>query len=53
VELKLRHSAAYVSQQHRRYMKPGFLRSLVTVRGLQMNCEAAEAYEVIRMMVPR
>jgi LmbE family N-acetylglucosaminyl deacetylase len=53
IELKIRHSSAYVSQQHRPYMRPEFLRSLVAVRGLQMNAPAAEAYEVIRMMVPR
>jgi len=52
LEVKRRHAAAYVSQSGRAYMQAGFLDSLATVRGVQMNAPAAEAYEVIRMVVP-
>jgi LmbE family N-acetylglucosaminyl deacetylase len=52
VEIKIRHAAAYVSQQHRTYMSASFLASLAAVRGVQMNAPAAEAFEVVRMVVP-
>lgn len=52
VALKVRHAAAYVSQQHRPYVRREFLEGLATVRGVQVNAAAAEAYEVIRMVVP-
>jgi LmbE family N-acetylglucosaminyl deacetylase len=52
VEIKIRHAAAYVSQQHRTYMSATFLASLAAVRGVQMNAPAAEAFEVVRMVVP-
>lgn len=48
--LKVAHAACYVSQQHRPYMKPDFIRSLGMVRGVQINRAAAEAYEVVRMI---
>lgn len=51
IEVKVRHAAAYVSQQHRTYMSEQFLRGLAAVRGVQMNTPAAEAFEVIRMVV--
>jgi N-acetylglucosamine malate deacetylase 1 len=51
IEVKVRHAAAYVSQQHRSYMSEQFLRGLAAVRGVQMNTPAAEAFEVIRMVV--
>ena len=52
LEIKARHAAAYVSQRHRPYMSHDFLRSLAVVRGLQMNTDAAEAFEVVRLVVP-
>jgi LmbE family N-acetylglucosaminyl deacetylase len=52
VELKIRHAAAYVSQQHRAYMSAEFVAALATVRGVQVNAPAAEAFEVVRMVVP-
>jgi LmbE family N-acetylglucosaminyl deacetylase len=51
VERKIQHAACFRSQQHRPYMNPDFIRSLATVRGLQMNRPAAEAFEVVRVMV--
>ena len=52
LEIKRRHAAAYVSQAHRPYMQAGFLDSLAIVRGVQVNAPAAEAFEVVRMVVP-
>jgi N-acetylglucosamine malate deacetylase 1 len=52
IEIKIRHAAAYVSQQHRPYMSASFLSGLAAVRGVQMNAPAAEAFEVVRMVVP-
>lgn len=52
LEIKRRHAAAYPSQANRAYMQAGFLESLAVVRGLQMNAPAAEAFEVVRMVVP-
>ncbi len=52
MEVKFQHAAAYVSQHHRPYMSQSFLSSLAAVRGVQMNAPAAEAFEVIRMVVP-
>ena len=50
MERKIAHAACYVSQQHRPYMNPDFLRSLGMVRGVQINQPAAEAFEVVRMV---
>lgn len=52
LDIKVRHAAAYVSQQDRPYMNASFITGLAAVRGVQMNAPAAEAYEVIRMVVP-
>jgi N-acetylglucosamine malate deacetylase 1 len=50
MDLKIAHAACYVSQQHRPYMQPEFLRGLALVRGVQINRPAAEAFEVVRMV---
>jgi len=47
---KVAHAACYVSQQHRPYMNPDFLRGLGLVRGVQINRSAAEAFEVVRIV---
>ena len=52
LEIKVRHAAAYVSQQHRTYMSASFLSGLAAVRGVQMNESAAEAFEVVRVVIP-
>ena len=52
LDIKRRHAAAYVSQASRPYMQAGFLDSLAIVRGVQVNAPAAEAFEVVRMVVP-
>jgi LmbE family N-acetylglucosaminyl deacetylase len=41
----------YQSQQHRRYMNEEFVRSLAISRGVQVNTEYAEAFEVIRWII--
>jgi LmbE family N-acetylglucosaminyl deacetylase len=50
IERKIEHAACYVSQQHRTYLHPDFIRSLARVRGVQANRPAAEAFEVVRMV---
>jgi LmbE family N-acetylglucosaminyl deacetylase len=52
LDVKVRHAAVYESQRSRPYMRAEFIRSLAVVRGLQMDVDAAEAFEVIRLMVP-
>jgi LmbE family N-acetylglucosaminyl deacetylase len=51
LEVKRRHAAAYRSQQHRLYMSDAFISSLALVRGVQVNSAAAEAFEVVRMVI--
>lgn len=51
VEKKLQHAAVYRSQASRPYFDPNLIRSLATVRGLQIGQPAAEAFEVIRMAI--
>jgi N-acetylglucosamine malate deacetylase 1 len=51
LERKIAHVQCYRSQQDRPYMREEFIRALATVRGLQMNVPAAEAFEVIRLCV--
>jgi LmbE family N-acetylglucosaminyl deacetylase len=51
MEAKLAHAAAYRSQAFRPYFAPEAIRALATIRGLQINQPAAEAFEVIRMAI--
>jgi hypothetical protein len=51
LEVRLAHAACFRSQRHRTYMQPDFIRALATVRGVQMNKPAAEAFEVARIIV--
>jgi LmbE family N-acetylglucosaminyl deacetylase len=51
VDRKVDHARVYESQAHKAYMQPEFLRALGAVRGTQANQGAAEAFEVIRMIV--
>lgn len=43
--------ACYQSQAHRDYMKPGFIHSLASVRGVQVGVPLAEVFEVVRMIL--
>jgi LmbE family N-acetylglucosaminyl deacetylase len=40
----------YASQQHRDYISSEFVMSLARTRGVQIGCEYAEAFEVIRLI---
>lgn len=51
VAKKLEHAAAYRSQAGRPYLAPDAIRGLATVRGMQINRPAAEAFEVLRMAI--
>ena len=39
---------AYESQKYRTYLNDNFIRSLATIRGVQITAEFAEAFEVVR-----
>lgn len=53
VERKIKALACYRSQSHRAYLDAEFLRSLARTRGTQVEGGYAEAFEVLRWMVPR
>ena len=42
---------AYASQKHRPYMAEDFVRSLARTRGVQIGCDYAEAFEIIRWVL--
>ncbi len=42
---------AYDSQKHRSYLNADFIKSLATVRGVQINSPFAEAFEIIRWVI--
>lgn len=52
VRAKVRALAMYESQAHRSYASEEFVRSLATVRGIQIAHPYAEAFEVIRWVMP-
>lgn len=41
----------YKSQKNRTYLNEDFIRSLATIRGVQIGCKYAEAFEVIRWII--
>ncbi|MBK7311186.1 MAG: PIG-L family deacetylase [Sphingobacteriaceae bacterium] len=41
----------YKSQNERTYLNADFIRSLATIRGIQIGCKYAEAFEVIRWII--
>lgn len=43
--------SAYRSQQHRPYANEDFIRSLATIRGVQIDTKYAEVFEVIRWII--
>jgi N-acetylglucosamine malate deacetylase 1 len=51
VEKKIEALTAYESQKHRTYLNGNFIRSLATTRGVQINTDYAEAFEVIRWVM--
>jgi LmbE family N-acetylglucosaminyl deacetylase len=48
LQKKLEALTAYTSQKGKPYMDPDFLTSLARVRGTQIQCQYAEAFEIIR-----
>lgn len=48
IDKKISALEQYKSQKHRRYANENFIRSLATVRGVQIETEFAEAFEVVR-----
>ena len=52
LQRKLAAIRRYHSQRHRPYAKPAFLRGLASTRGVPAGLERAEAFEIIRWVVP-
>ena len=51
IDLKLSALQEYKTQFNRPYMKKEFIYSLARVRGVQISCELAETFEVIRWII--
>lgn len=51
IEAKCQALKEYHSQDFRDYTKPEFIRSLAHTRGVQVGCQYAEAFEVIRLFL--
>ena len=51
VKKKIEALNAYDSQKHRSYLNADFIKSLATVRGVQINSKYAEAFEIIRWVI--
>jgi len=51
VEKKMRALQCYKSQSTKDYFHPNFIRSLLMTRGVQIGCEFAEVFEIIRCVV--
>jgi LmbE family N-acetylglucosaminyl deacetylase len=51
IQLKCDALKEYASQQHHDYMSDQFIKSLAKTRGVQIACEFAEAFEVIRLVI--
>lgn len=52
LDRKIEALRAYESQRHRGYVTEEFLRNLAQIRGVQAGWDLAEAFEVLRWMVP-
>jgi LmbE family N-acetylglucosaminyl deacetylase len=51
LEAKLQALECYRSQQERPYFSEDFVRALAIVRGMQVGCQYAEAFEVLRVTI--
>jgi LmbE family N-acetylglucosaminyl deacetylase len=51
LEKKMAALNCYRSQQHRNYMNKEYIYALARTRGVQVNCDHAEAFEVIRWVM--
>ena len=52
VEAKVEALKCYKSQEHRAYLNSDFIRSLALTRGVQISVPYAEAFEVVRWIIP-
>jgi LmbE family N-acetylglucosaminyl deacetylase len=50
IATKIEAISIYRSQAHRPYSADSFVRSLATIRGIQINCSFAESFEAIRLI---
>ena len=51
LDKKVEAISCYQSQRHRNYANEEIIRGLARVRGVQVNCEYAEAFEVVRWII--
>jgi LmbE family N-acetylglucosaminyl deacetylase len=51
VKAKVEALAEYKSQAHRNYASENFIRSLATTRGVQVNTQYAEAFDILRWII--
>jgi LmbE family N-acetylglucosaminyl deacetylase len=51
INKKIEAIGKYNSQKFRSYMTPEYIKSLAMVRGMQINCEFSETFEIIRMII--
>jgi LmbE family N-acetylglucosaminyl deacetylase len=51
IQRKVEALKEYKSQSHRSYMSEDFIFSLAKTRGVQIGCDYAEAYEIIRLVI--
>jgi LmbE family N-acetylglucosaminyl deacetylase len=51
IDKKIESISQYGSQKFREYMTPEYIKSLARVRGMQINCEFSETFEIIRMIL--
>lgn len=51
VTLKINAVASFKSQAHRNYANANFISSLATTRGVQINSQFAECFEIVRLLV--
>ncbi len=51
LDKKVEAISCYQSQKHRDYANEEFIRGLARIRGVQVNCEYAEAFEVVRWII--
>ena len=50
LDIKIQALKKYKSQEHRSYASEGFIRSLASVRGVQVGQKYAEVFEVVRLI---
>lgn len=51
IKKKIKALQCYESQKHRKYLNENFIRSLAVTRGVQINVDLAETFEVVRWII--